>query len=121
MPYSMSWEEKGVYKQFTGHVSYQEFARSQELVLSDYRSDDIRYVINDFLEIEGYSITTDQAEYLAVFNRGSSFSNPRIRVACVTTDVKIIVLIRLVSVLSSYELKTFPTLAAARDWCASSQ
>ena len=115
----MTWEEKGVYKYFTGQVSYQEFTRSQELVLSDRRTDEIRYVINDFLAVEGYSVTNDQAEYLASFNRGASFSNPRIRIAFLTMDAKIKMIMKLTSVFSSYELKAFPTLSAAREWCTS--
>lgn len=117
MPFSLSWETKGVYKHFTGHVSYQEYARSQEMVLADHRTDGISYVINDLLDMASYAITGDEAEYLAAFNRGASLSNPRIRIAYVTTDMKIKMLIKLVAVISSYEIKTFSTLAAARQWC----
>jgi hypothetical protein len=114
----MSWESKGVYKHFSGHVAYPEYARTQELVLSDHRTDTIRYVINDLLAVESYSITTDQAEYLAAFNRGPSIYNPHLRIAYVTTDTKIRMLIKLVAVISSYELFVFPTLSAARQWSA---
>jgi len=115
----MSWESKGVYKHFTGHVSYPEYASSQERVLSDHRTDSIRYVINNLLEVQSYSITTDQAEYLAAFSRGPSISNPHLRIAYVTTDVKIRMLTKLVAIISSYELITFLTLAAAREWSSS--
>lgn len=119
MPYTMSWEDKGVYKHFSGHVSYPEYARSQEQVLSDHRTDTLRYVINDLLAVESYAITTDQAEYLAAFNRGPSLSNPNLRIAYVTTDIKIRMAIKLVAIISSYELCVFPTLAAAREWSSS--
>ncbi|MER2512779.1 MAG: hypothetical protein ABTQ25_10285 [Nitrosomonas ureae] len=119
MTYTMSWENRGVYKHFTGHVSYPEYSRSQEMVLADHRTDSIRYVINDFLEVQSYSVTSDQAEYLAAFNRGASISNPRLRIAYVTTDAKIKMLIKLVSIISSFELITFSTLAAAREWSSS--
>ena len=117
MPFTLSWEGEGVYKHFTGHVSYSEYARSQELVLSDRRTDSIRYVINDLLDVVSYGITTDEAEYLAAFNHGSSISNPNMRIAYVTIDAKIKMLAKLVSAISSYELKTFSTLEAAREWC----
>ena len=117
----MSWESRGVYKHFTGYVSYQEYANSQEKVLSDHRTDDIRYVINDFLDISGYAIKTDEAEYLAAFNHGASVSNPYLRVAYVTTDARIRFLIKLVSTISAFELKSFPTLAAAREWCTATR
>ena len=54
--------------------------------MSHYRIDECRYVINNLLDVEHYSITRDQAEYLAAYNRGSSFSNPHLRIAYVTTD-----------------------------------
>jgi hypothetical protein len=112
----MRWEPRGVYKRFSGFISFQEYARSQEQVLSDPRIDDMDYVINDFLAISGYSLTEEQAEYLAAFNRGSSYSNPRLRVAYVTTDKRALLLIKLVSGLSSLKIKAFPTLEAARVW-----
>lgn len=116
VPYELTWEERGVYKRFWGFVSFQEYARTQELVLGDARADDIRYVINDFLAVEGYTATTEQAAYLAAFNRGSSFSNPRIRIAYVTMDPKVIFLLKAGAVFSSYPVKSFPTLEAAREW-----
>lgn len=116
MPYTITWEGRGFYKRFTGRVTYQEYARSQEQVLGDERIDEARYVINDMLAVEGYAITSDEAEYLAAFNRGSSYSNPRLRVAYVTTDIRAILLLRLASTISSLELKAFPTLEEARAW-----
>ena len=118
MPYELTWEERGVYKRLWGFISFPEYARSQELVLSDPRADDIRYVINDLLEVEGYTVTTKEAEYLAAFNRGSSLSNPRIRIAYVTKDAKVIFLLKAASVFSSYTVKDFPTLQDARAWVA---
>lgn len=116
MAFTLEWEERGVLKRFSGPVSFQEYARSQEMVLGDPRTDDLRYIINDLLGVESYSITTEQAEYLAAFNYGASRSNPGIRVAYVTTDGKIRFLIRLMSPLSSYEIRAFATVAEARAW-----
>jgi len=121
MSYTLNWEPQGVYKHFSGYVSFQEYARSQEQVLASERSDEIHYVINDLLDVEGYSVTSDEAEYLAAFNRGSSFSNPSLRVAYVTTDARILLLMRFASKLSSFELKAFPSLAEARAWVSDRQ
>lgn len=71
---------------------------------------------DDLLDVEGYTVTTEEAEYLAAFNRGSSFSNPRIRIAYVTRDPKLIWLMRAAAVFSSYSVKDFPTPEAAREW-----
>ncbi len=121
MPYDLTWEPRGVYKRCTGTLSFQEYARSHERVLGDERTDDLYYVIDDLLAVEGYSITMDQVEYLAVFNRGASKSNPHLRIAYVTTDAKIIAAIAVANALSSLALKTFPTIAEARAWCNASK
>ncbi len=118
MPFTLTWKDHGVYKKFTGFVSFQEYARSQEMVLGDPRTDDLRYVINDLLDVEGYSVTLHEAEYAAAFNRGASLSNPRLRIAYVTRDIKAITLLKLVSVLSSFPIKTFATIEEARAWAA---
>ena len=118
MPFEITWEPRGAYKRFTGHVTYEEYARSQELVLGDPRSDDLRYIINDFTAMKGGAEagSTEQAEYLAAFNFGSSRSNPRIRIAYVTSELRLIALIKVASLVSSYQLKTFATLEEARAW-----
>ena len=117
MPYSMTWEPKGVLKRFAGTVSWPEYARSQEEVLGDPRVDDIRYIINDLLDVESYSITPDEAEYSAAITRGASMSNPRVRITYVTRDARIMLLVMTVRALTPYQLKTFPTLDDARAWC----
>lgn len=116
MPYTLTWEGRGFYKRFSGKVAFQEFARSQEQVLSDPHTDEARYVINDLLAVEDYTVRQDEAEYSAAFNRGTSFSNPRLRVAFVTTDLKLVMLIKLAAPFSSLEMKAFPTSEEARAW-----
>ncbi len=118
MTCEMTWERRGVYKRFAGFVSYEEYARSQERVLGDPRTDDLRYIINDLREMEGYSVTREQLEYLAAFNRASSYSNPEVRIAYVTTDLKIILLLKAAALVSTYPLKAFSTPEAAREWAA---
>lgn len=116
MTYTVEWEGRGFYKRFTGKVSFQEYARSQEQVTSDPRIDEAKYVINDLLGLDGYTVTPDQAEYAAAFTRGPSYSNPWLRIAFVTTDTKIILLLMIVQRLSSLEVGAFPTVAEARTW-----
>lgn len=118
MPYEMTWEPRGVYKRFHGVVPFQEYMRSQERVLADPRADDIRYVINDLIEVDSYSVTDDQAEYAAAITRGASISNPRLQIAYVTTDSRVLMLIKAASIISSYALHAFPTRVEARKWAA---
>ena len=114
MPFTITWEDGGVYKLFTGVVSFQEYSRSQELVLGDVRTDSLHYVINDFLAVEGYSLTTDQVKYVAAVNLGASITNPHLQIAYVTKDLRVIAMLRLAAVFSSFKLRNFSTLEEAR-------
>lgn len=116
MAHEIIWETRGVYKRFSGFVSFEEFARTQEEILADPRVDNLRYIINDFLAVEGYSATREQAEYSAAYNRGTSFSNPRIKVACITTQTSLRLLIKAAALVSSLEVRDFPSLETARAW-----
>ena len=116
MPCEITWEEHGVYKRFSGMVSYAEYRRSQERVLADARTDSLRYIINDASAMEGFLGTTDDAEESAAFNYATSLSNPAMRIAYVTSDLRLIAMIKVASVMSSYPLKCFATLEAAHAW-----
>jgi hypothetical protein len=116
MPHEIIWEPKGVYKRFSGHVSAAEFLNSQEEVLADPRIDSARYVINDFLGVTSYVATKDDAEYSAAYNRGANFSNPRLRVACITTSPGIRVLVAAAALVSTLKLKAFSSQEEARRW-----
>jgi len=121
MPCEIIWEEHGVYKRFSGLVSYAEYRRSQERVLADARTDSLRYnslryIINDASAIEGFVGTADDAEESAAFNYATSLSNPAMRIAFVTSDFRLIAMVKVASVLSSFPLKCFATLEAARAW-----
>jgi hypothetical protein len=86
------------------------------MLLGDVGADDIHYIINDFSAVEGYSATSDDAEYSAARNRRASRSNPRVRIAYVTTDLKVIAMLRVAALASSRELESFPALEEARAW-----
>lgn len=116
MTHEIVWETKGVYKHFSGYLAFEEYAQTQEQILADPRVDTIHYIINDFLDVEGYSVLPEQVEYSAAFNRGTSFSNPRIRIAYVTTRPAVRLLVKAASAVSSLSLKTFDTLEDARAW-----
>lgn len=115
MPYAMTVDKYGVYKRFWGKVSYQEYAESQERVFCDQDVEHFRYVVNDLLAVEGFSITRDQVEYLAALNRGPSFRNPNLQVAYVATDFKVRALVEVARHISAFKLHVFTTLDETLD------
>jgi hypothetical protein len=118
MPYTIEWESKGVYKRFFGICSWEEYVRSSEEVLGNLRFDEIHYAINDLRDVEGYSaISPDQADYSAAMTRGASMSNPRLKIAFVTADRRIRMLVRAAMMITPYEVEIFSSVAEARAWC----
>lgn len=118
MPYTIEWEFKGVYKRFFGVCSWEEYVRSSEEVLGNIRFDEIHYAINDLRDVESYSaISSDQADYSAAITRGASMSNPWLKIAFVTADRRIRMLVRAARVITPYEVEIFSSVAEARSWC----
>ncbi|CAG0950374.1 hypothetical protein RHDC4_00041 [Rhodocyclaceae bacterium] len=118
MPFEIQWEPRGAYKRFHGFVAMDDLIQAAQRVEGDPRFDDIRYVINDFLAIEGHGVTDIQVRMLAAMDSGAAFTNPNIRIAVVTDrdEVRALVGIYTAPPLNAYPTETFSTLAQARDW-----
>ena len=119
MAYELVWEPDGVLIQFSGVVRAWEFIRSVENVQSDFRFDDVRYVINDFLAVDEYELTAEALTQAAVLQYGAYASNPNCRIVFATTDEALATLVRSAPELSgitAYQTEICPTVSAARDW-----
>lgn len=121
MPYTITWEDRGVYKKFYGFITVAEFHQATELQHGDHRFADVRYVINDFLEITGYE-RLDVIEP-ALANVASKIqdvyeSRMGVRIAIVTTDDLIDTFGRYFasSEFMHCRMEIFPTVAQARAW-----
>lgn len=119
MPYEIHWEDRGQYRRFFGHTNDQELKESVHRTSSSPRFDELRYIILDLLDIEQYRISNPAfIEETAAFDSACSLSNPRIRIALVTTDPGIMTLARayVAHPLAPYPLRICATLDSARDW-----
>ena len=119
MAYELVWEPDGVIKQFSGIVRAREFIQSVENIQGDYRFDDARYVINDFLAVTEHELSEEVLTEVAVLQYGAYASNPNCRIVFVTTDEALATRIKntpAVAGLISYQTEVFPTVTAARDW-----
>lgn len=118
MACDLVWEPEGVIKRFSGTVSGAEFLHAVERVQSDARYDHTHYVINDFTTASAHELTRDVLVEAAVLQYGAHASNPNCRIVFVTTDVRLIALIKMAGAfqLESYETSISPSLAEARDW-----
>lgn len=86
MPYDITWEEKGVLRRYFGHLSGAELIRAVVEVEADPRFDSIRYVLNDFLDVDSIAVSDEDIMEISALDGAAQLSNPRIRVAVVTQD-----------------------------------
>ena len=121
MAFELVWEPRGVYKRFYGHVTGDELMEAVTQVEGDPRFDDLRFVINDFLEISGFAVTEDNVLMVSAIDNAASTSNPNIIIAIVAADLQIQALARLYAVapLTVYPTEIFLTIHDARAWILS--
>lgn len=121
MPYEHTWEPKGVLRRLWGQVTGPEFVRAAEELAAHPRFDEFRYLLNDFREATGHSIDERALENLAAIRFGSMFTNPRIRVAVVSSHPDVLALVGATQRLplkGSHPTAAFDTMEQARAWLA---
>lgn len=118
MAFEIAWEPRGVCKRFFGYVTDEELLQGLIKVESDHRFDTLRFVINDFLGVEGFAVTEDSVSLLAAIDKAAALSNPNIVIAVVATDAQVQALARLYagSPMNVYPTEIFPGVAEARSW-----
>ena len=122
MPYELIWEEAGVYKRFWGDVSGLEIAKSVEQVSAHPRFDEIRYILNDFLDADVVdSLDAETSDRMMAQRIGATFTNPRFRVLIVSRNPRLVAIADLTKPPTppdSNKAKGFATVIEAREWFA---
>jgi hypothetical protein len=120
MPYRLTWEPKGVYRQYLGDVTIRERRASFDAICGDPRYDDLRYSITDYLSVGRYEITSDATLEIAAMHIAPLVTNPRIVIAAVATRPDIVAAIQefIGHGLTRAPYRIFDTLDAARHWVA---
>jgi hypothetical protein len=118
MPYRLTWEPKGVYRQYHGDVTIRERRASLDAICGDSRFDDLRYTITDYLSVGAYEITSDATLEVAAMHVAPLVTNPRIVIAAVATRPDIVAAIQefIGHGLIRAPYRIFPTLDEARRW-----
>ena len=118
MPYRLTWETYGVYRQYLGDVTIAERRASFEGICSDHRFDDLRYVITNYLEVGAYEITSEATAEIAALHIGPLQTNPRIAIAAIATRSDIVAAIQdfIAHGFTTAPYRVFPTLVEARCW-----
>lgn len=118
MAFELVWETRGVYKRFYGQVTGEDLLHSVTKVESDHRFDDLRFVINDFLGVDEFSVTEENVLMISAIDSAAATSNPNIRIAIVATDSHIQALGKLYAhaPLTVYPTEIFLNTGDARNW-----
>lgn len=118
MPYRITWEERGVFCKYTGHVTIADFVHLNEEVAKNPNFETLRYQLTDLLEFDSHDILKSQAEGIAALQYAQAFTNDRIVRAVVARDEGAIELLKhwVNHHPSPERVRLFASIAEARDW-----
>lgn len=120
MAFELMWENKGIYRKFTGIVTAKEFLGAQDQVYNDPRFDSIKYVINDLKEAQlDTTFNEDMASLALAKSYGGSLSNSKIKFAFVIQDPKLIEIFQFIKkqkLAAKLQIQIFELVEDARDW-----
>ena len=118
MAIDLIWEPEGIYRRYHGDVTILERRQSLELICADPRFDGLNYTITDYLDVRTYEISPEATMEIAALHLGPLFTNPRIVIAAVVTDPRIIKAIEhfIGLGLVSVPYRIFSSVQDARRW-----
>lgn len=121
MPYEIIWEPRGVVKRHHGFLAAHELVAAAQEIQGDHRFDDLRYIINDFSEVEDHAVDRATIEYFACLRIGAAQINRQVLSPFVATrepGLTIGALLQDPAYKNAHPVQMFPTLADARSWVA---
>lgn len=110
------WEDLGVLRRMTGHVTSEELDSSARELQGNERVDDLHYVIHDFTDTTAVSVSQDEIEFMAVRASIALQRNSRVKIAFVGNHPVVHALIDAFGNLGrpTHRCHRFDTLEAAR-------
>lgn len=121
MPYEVIWEPHGAVKRFWGHISDEDIQNAVNEVCGDYRFDALRYVLNDFTDVESQDVSSEGIDNYAAERIGALQCNPHIIspfVACTPSALAIVRAITSPQRGTRHAWKVFSSMTEARKWLA---
>lgn len=122
MPYRLTWEPHGVYREYLGDVTIADRRASFDAICGDRRFDQLRYAITDYLAVGEYEMTSRATAEIAALHIGPLATNPEIVMAAVVDREDIIAAIEEFKShgFTASPYRVFRTLAEARRWVTES-
>lgn len=94
MPYRITWEPRGVHRQYHGDVTVAQRFESFEAICRDERFDSLLYAITDYRQVGAYEVTPQATEEMAAFHVAPLITNPRLIIAAVAERADIVAAIQ---------------------------
>jgi hypothetical protein len=114
------WEDSGVLRRMTGHVTSAELDSSASDLQGNARVDHLRYIIHDFTAATDVVVSQSDIEFMAVRASIALLRNPKVRIAFVGNQPVVRALIDAFENLgpSPHRCHRFDTIEAARAFTA---
>jgi len=119
MPYTITWLPEGVVICLNGEITFEENMKFNGELYGDPRFETIKYEIGDYRGVTKFHVSEKETEVIASLEKHSSRWNSHLKVAHVTTDPKMIDLIRLYEQSMAdtmWEFALFSTMEEAEEW-----
>jgi len=119
MPHTNTWELTGLYRKFIGEVDGEEILESNFEVQAHPNFKCIKYIINDFIEMAEFAITTDHTRIYAKTDDIIANSKGRLKIAIIATHDEHIALAnhyREEMKNNKFDCEIFDTEEDARKW-----
>lgn len=123
MSYKITWEEKGIYREYNGTVSAKDVINSNNEFYDDIMSDKSLYQIIDFSNIHKLDTDNKTIKYAIAMSCGHSLTTRNLKVACVIRRSEIFLSIaeyvkELIKNQPNWSFRVFEDISSARKWVA---
>lgn len=119
MGYAIDYEPDGAVVHFSGRLTYEDVAGSNDELWNAAEWPTMRYQIGVLLNVSEVAISSTDSIEFAFMDNAAGRTNGHMRIAVVATDPAIVVkALSYISLLDApgWEGKLFPTVVAARRW-----
>jgi hypothetical protein len=119
VPYEIAWQQpNGLIKRHFGHVTSSEVLAANVQAEADARFDDLNYVINDFRDCTGLTVSPDDIAEIAAIDKAASKTNPHIRIAVVATNSEVLAAATAYAndPLTTFTVRLFSSMNDACSW-----
>lgn len=86
MPHQSIWKEIGLHRQFTGNITGREVLESNLWIQGDGRFKNIKYIFNDFTQIENFDISNKDVELVSVTDDIAATYSSELKIIIVATN-----------------------------------